>query len=624
MNKFITLALFAFGLAGAGQAQLNCGDTYTDSGGNAGTYSNDENDTVTVCPTTPGQVVIATFTSFDTEEGYDSLAIYNGNSAMDMMIGSYQGTMSPGTVYSTNPNGCLTFVWASDISVTYDGWEAMISCADPITCFAPTGLNVSATTETTATIGWTSSGSETEWMVEYGPEGFTQGSGTEVVATTNPFTLTGLDGTTNYEFYVSAICSSTDTSFIAGPEGFMTAIAPFICGNVFVDPGGPANDYAENYADTVTICPTTPGQVVLLDFTSFSLEEGYDSLTIYNGNSVMDQVIGSYTGLLDPFMVYSTNPNGCLTAAFWSDEIIPDAGWIANIDCISPITCFAPTNLMADTTFINSATLSWTSSGSETQWVIEYGPVGFAQGTGTETVVSTNPATITGLTGSMAYDFYVRAYCGGTDTSFAAGPQMFATQIAPFVCGNLFVDNGGALPYMNDSQDTVTVCPSGDFDFVEMTFTSFDTEDGYDSLMIYNGNSAMGTLMGTYQGLNSPGTVTSTAPDGCLTFVFMSDISVTHEGWSAMIDCQFFAGIDENTADMVSVYPNPSNGKFTIENHAGNISYDVVDMQGRKIQFNVNTAAAQSTVDLTNYENGVYFLVVSNGTSTKTYSLVKN
>ena len=91
-----------------------------------------------------------------------------------------------------------------------------------------------------------------------------------------------------------------------------------------------------------------------------------------------------------------------------------------------------------------------------------------------------------------------------------------------------------------------------------------------------------------------------------------------------MIDCQFFAGIDENTADMVSVYPNPSNGKFTIENHAGNISYDVVDMQGRKIQFNVNTAAAQSTVDLTNYENGVYFLVVSNGTSTKTYSLVKN
>ncbi|MGV3629927.1 MAG: CUB domain-containing protein [Bacteroidota bacterium] len=624
MNKIYTLALFLAGFAGISRAQLNCGDTYTDTGGPTGTYSSDENDTVTACPTTPGQVVVATFTSFDTEEGYDSLTIYNGNSAMDMMIGSYTGSVSPGTVFSTNPNGCLTFVWASDISVTYDGWEATISCVDPITCFAPTALMSGTTTETTAEIGWTASGSETSWMVEYGPAGFAAGTGTEVVATTNPFTLTGLMGSTNYDYYVSAICSSTDTSFTAGPSSFMTAIAPFICGNLFVDNGGPG-DYGVNTADTVTICPTNPGDIVLLDFSSFSVEEGYDSLMIYNGNSIADQLIATYTGTLDPFTVYSTNPNGCLTAMFWSDEIIADAGWEATINCIAPITCFEPTNLMADTTTTTTATLSWTAGGAETQWVVEYGAVGFTEGTGTMVLATTNPFTLTGLMGSMAYDFYVRSYCGGTDTSFSAGPQMFGTQIAPFDCGNLFVDNGGAFPYNADSGDTTTICPNGDFDIVEVVFSAFDTEEGYDSLMIYNGNSTMGAFMGTYQGLDNPGTVTSTSPDGCLTFVFLSDGSVQHDGWSAMINCQFNAGINENAEEMVTVYPNPSNGKFTIENLAGtNLSYSVNDMQGRSLNMNVNSGAAQSTIDLSNYENGVYFLVVSNGTSTKTYSLVKN
>lgn len=620
MNKFYTLTLFLVCFAGISQAQLNCGDTYTDSGGPSGIYQNDEDDTVTVCPTIPGQIVIANFTSFDTEDGYDSLTIYNGNSTSDMMIGSYQGTLSPGTVFSTNPNGCLTFVWHSDISITLDGWEASIICDDPITCFPPDSLMFVLSTDNSATIGWTSGGSETQWMVEYGPQGFTPGTGTEVVAMTNPYTIAGLGSSSAYDYYVRSICSANDTSFMAGPMSFVTQIAPFVCGNLFVDNGGGLN-YSNDANDTVTICPVTPGDVVVLDFNSFFTEQGFDSLVIYNGSSTSDAMIGSYQGSLNPFVVYSTNPNGCLTAVFSSDGSVTETGWMASIDCVDPITCLMVENLMVDTAFVTSAVLSWTSTGTETSWMVEYGPTGFAEGTGTMAVATTNPFTITGLTGTTAYDFYVRAYCGGTDTSYAAGPQTFSTQNDVFICGNLFADNGANMDYMYNTADTITICPNGNFEYVEVVFSSFDTEEGYDSLTIYNGSSTAATVIGSYQGTNGPGTVTSTSPDGCLTFVFHSDDIINRPGWLAQINCYFSLGLTQDEQELVSVYPNPSNGKFTVKNLGGeNLSYKVLDMQGRALEIPV----AQNMVDLSRYENGVYFLVVSNGTSTKTYSLVKN
>ncbi|MCE3296462.1 MAG: hypothetical protein K0R65_2176 [Crocinitomicaceae bacterium] len=604
-------------------APFICGNLYMDNGA-YGDYGVNTADTTTICPTNPGDIVLLDFSMFSVEEGYDSLMIFNGNSIMDDLIGTYTGVLDPFTVYSTNPNGCLTAMFWSDDIVEDAGWQATINCVPPITCFEPSDLMVDDASDVTATLSWTPGGAETQWVVEYGPEGFAEGAGTVVLATTNPFTISGLSGLTTYDYYVRSYCGGTDTSFSAGPVTFMTSPEPFICGNIFIDNGG-FGEYSNDVNDTVTICPTTPGQVVLLDFSMFYTEGGYDSLTIYNGNSTNDNIIGSYQDELDPFTVYSTNPNGCLTAVFASDFTATYPGWEASINCIDPITCFEPTNLMSDASTASTATVSWTAGGTETQWVVEYGLAGFAEGTGTTILATSNPFTITGLMGSTAYDYYVRSYCGGTDTSFSAGPQTFATEIAPFVCGNLFVDNGGAFEYSNDSADTTTICPTGDYDFVEVNFTSFETEQDYDSLMVFNGNSTMGTLMGTYQGTNSPGVVTSTSPDGCLTFVFHSDVSQVYSGWSALIDCQFYLAIDESAQDLVTVYPNPSTGKFTIENMAGStLSYTVNDMQGRSLNMSVNTSAAESTIDLSNYDNGVYFLVVSNGTSTKTYSLVKN
>ena len=63
------------------------------------------------------------------------------------------------------------------------------------TCAAPTLLNVTNLTQTSADLGWTAGGTETAWNVQYGTAGFTPGTGTVVERSSYKsfiFHLTGL------------------------------------------------------------------------------------------------------------------------------------------------------------------------------------------------------------------------------------------------------------------------------------------------------------------------------------------------------------------------------------------------------------------------------------------------
>lgn len=108
-----------------------CNALFYDSGGPTGNYSSSQNLTLTIMPEVVGGNVIVTFNSFSTENSWDYLYIYNGNSITAPLIGQYTGSTSPGTVTSTAADGSLTFRFTSDGSGQYAGWEALISCSDP-------------------------------------------------------------------------------------------------------------------------------------------------------------------------------------------------------------------------------------------------------------------------------------------------------------------------------------------------------------------------------------------------------------------------------------------------------------------------------------------------------------
>ena len=91
-----------------------------------------------------------------------------------------------------------------------------------ITCPQPTQLALIDATNTEASMTWNVVGTETQWQIQYGPVGFTPGSGTSVFTTNYPDTITGLTPNSFYQAYVRGICSPGDSSLWTGPITFNT------------------------------------------------------------------------------------------------------------------------------------------------------------------------------------------------------------------------------------------------------------------------------------------------------------------------------------------------------------------------------------------------------------------
>ncbi len=107
------------------------------------------------------------------------------------------------------------------------------------------------------------------------------------------------------------------------------------CSGTLLDPGGLGN-YGNNLNITTTLCPSSPGASILLNFTSFNTELNFDDLTIYDGTTTAAPILGSYGGNLPAFSVQATNPTGCLTLVFQSDAGTTFSGFAASVSCIFP------------------------------------------------------------------------------------------------------------------------------------------------------------------------------------------------------------------------------------------------------------------------------------------------
>ena len=94
-----------------------------------------------------------------------------------------------------------------------------LSVQEAPSCAPVSNIYTTNTTANSTQIGWfAGSTSSTSWEIEYGPFGFTPGSGTLITTTNNPTTITGLSGSTTYSFFVREVCSPTDKSPWEGPQ----------------------------------------------------------------------------------------------------------------------------------------------------------------------------------------------------------------------------------------------------------------------------------------------------------------------------------------------------------------------------------------------------------------------
>ncbi len=121
----------------------------------------------------------------------------------------------------------------------------------------------------------------------------------------------------------------------------------------------------------------------------------------------------------------------------WSYNTIPFAVRGGNVSINIPQVCEIPDSLAARNIMQTQAQLDWVSQNPGANYVVEWGPWGFAQGNGigNATGVSIqghNIAQVTNLSASSNYEFYVREDCDSL-TGVNAGPFGFATLAAPLL-----------------------------------------------------------------------------------------------------------------------------------------------------------------------------------------------
>ena len=102
---------------------------------------------------------------------------------------------------------------------------------------------------------------------------------------------------------------------------------------------------------------------------------------------------------------------------------------------------------------------------------------------------------------------------------------------------------------------------------------------------------------------------------------------LTHEDMGMMgqfLVSDKIQSVPKNNTQLISIYPNPSNGNFMVNLNEINdqiLSYSIVDMQGREIDFNSEITNNQIEIEL-NQTKGVYFFVLKTENSVITQRII--
>ena len=101
---------------------------------------------------------------------------------------------------------------------------------------------------------------------------------------------------------------------------------------------------------------------------------------------------------------------------------------LVTIDDVSVTACPGIGNVGLTALTDTTATTTW--DGTSTGYALEWGPVGFTQGTGTTVNITSATYDFTGLTAGTGYSYYIRSNCGGTVNGAWQGPYTFYTTLS--------------------------------------------------------------------------------------------------------------------------------------------------------------------------------------------------
>ena len=500
-----------------------------------------------------------------------------------------------------------------------------------------------------ATIEWIANGSETEWNIEWGTPGFTPGTGTEVgsgTANSIPFIITGLDGDTEYDIYVSANCGVGTTTGDWSGTNVLTDCDPI-----------PALAWCESFEDN---SETIHCWTRIDNNGDGNITNGWEySQWTYWSNADAGQIIantGEYA---------ATNFNQFTPAA--DDWLITPRLTLTNNEVLT----FHYLTLQGSTNF----TVLLSTTGKS--------PADFTEELMADAVYGNTTYQDTSIDlSAFGGDVYIAFVRTGATTTFSG---LFIDDVCIDICTpNPGIDGSIDICRLDDTTDlnsvitsdythgtwsfpanpsvvngstfNISTLASGSYD-VEYIVTTACTADttiatinvfgpstaGNDGVITACMNEPINLLSGLtgtvdlggqwYDPVNNPISVSITASNipGSFNYDYITTNGVCPNDTSNIVltvlsSCDYL-DIQELVFGDMNVYPNPTDGLVFVSStgNAEVFNYELTDVNGRVIS--VKEAAINGTetavISLEKFEPGIYMIRVYNASAEKTFRVVK-
>ena len=155
---------------------------------------------------------------------------------------------------------------------TASNWRPQTYLATLVACATPTNIDATSVTDTTATLVWTAAnGNPPTYDLEYGPIGFTQGTGTTVSVSGTTYTFPAQPAGSNLSFYLRSNCGASQSAWLGAYNVFLIKTPPYV--NNF--------DTANNRSDGFT---GTTGWNIAIDSPTITVSQTPDAF-YYSNNS---------------------------------------------------------------------------------------------------------------------------------------------------------------------------------------------------------------------------------------------------------------------------------------------------------------------------------------------------
>lgn len=310
----------------------------------------------------------------------------------------------------------------------------------------------------------------------------------------------------------------------------------------FEDGSGPVDNYLTGANCSWLIDPqnaTDSVTSITLNFDRFATHPG-DVVSVYDGISTSDPLLGSFSGTLLPPEV--TSAGNRMLVTFDAVSQYPDNGFLAHYSANQPDWCSGTTNLTSDTAEISD--------------------------------------------GSFGFNYYNSSLC--------------------------------KWKVETESGDPLTIY-----------FEYFDTEADHDLLSIYDLGTGdiLASISGEYASGTLPDSVTS--PSGKMFVIFMTNSTVTANGWKFYYPRKSNTGIPEQTGiSNLKLFPNPSSDCVTIgftSITASEVQCAIMTSDGRIVrELSMYASPGKNSLeaDLSGIATGFYLVRISDKDGTAVSKLV--